>query len=368
MNKLFLVTIFFICGIHGIAQCENVSLESITNPGPFDFGVLVEGIDPIRNGPDYNGASIYYPIDAVPPYAGISIVPGYCGVETDIQDWGPFYASHGIVAITLGTNNPCADWPDSRALALLDAIETIKEENTRIDSPLFGKLSEDRFAVSGWSMGGGGAQLAASLDPTLKAVIGLCPWLDLNGFQAEDIIHDVPVLIFTGQNDDIANSEEYGYMHYEGTPETTDKLFFEIINGGHAAANGPSGANGDTGIYALSWLKTYLSESPCYCEFLLAESSAASAFETNIECASSSLIQESIKDFILYPNPSSNVLNLDLDCLGEQRYTIKGIDGVIAKSGVIGCNGVIDIQQLDLGHYLLSIGSHSQYFVKVKHL
>ena len=74
------------------------------------------------------------------------------------------------------------------------------------------------------------------------------------------------------------------------------KLFFEIINGGHAAANGPSGANGDTGIYALSWLKTYLSESPCYCEFLLAESSAASAFETNIECASSSLIQESIKD------------------------------------------------------------------------
>ena len=118
----------------------------------------------------------------------------------------------------------------------------------------------------------------------------------------------------------------------------------------------------------MSWLKTYLSESPCYCEFLLAESSAASAFETNIECASSSLIQESIKDFILYPNPSSNVLNLDLDCLGEQRYTIKGIDGVIAKSGVIGCNGVINIQQLDLGHYLLSIGSHSQYFVKVKHL
>ena len=62
------------------------------------------------------------------------------------------------------------------------------------------------------------------------------------------------------------------------------------------------------------------------------------------------------------------MLNLDLDCLGEQRYTIKGIDGVIAKTGVIGCNGVIDIQQLDSGHYFLSVGSDNQYFVKVKHL
>ena len=368
MNKIF--TMFFLClfGIYGNSQCENVSLESITNPGPFEVGVLVEGVDAIRNGPDYSGASIYYPIDAEPPYAGISIVPGYCGVETDIQDWGPFYASHGIVAITLGTNDPCADWPATRAIALLDAIETLKEENTRINSPLFGKLSNDRFAVSGWSMGGGGAQLAASLDPTLKAVVGLCPWLDLNGFQAEDIIHDVPVLIFTGQNDDIANSAAYGYMHYEGTPETTDKLFFEIVNGGHAAANGPSGANGDAGIYALSWLKTYLSESPCYCEFLLAESSAASVFETNIDCASISLTKESLEDYILYPNPSSDVLKLDLDCLGELRYIIKSVNGVIAKTGIVGCNGVIDIHKLESGHYILSVGSDKQYFMKVKHM
>ena len=58
-----------LCGIYGNSQCENVSLESITNPGPFEVGVLVEGVDAIRNGPDYSGASIYYPIDAEPPYA-----------------------------------------------------------------------------------------------------------------------------------------------------------------------------------------------------------------------------------------------------------------------------------------------------------
>ena len=29
---------------------------------------------------------------------------------------------------------------------------------------------------SGWSMGGGGAQLAAVEDPTLRAVVALYPW------------------------------------------------------------------------------------------------------------------------------------------------------------------------------------------------
>ena len=89
------------------AQCEDVTLASITNPGPYSVSILVEDVDEIRNGPDYDGATIYYPNNGVPPYAGIAIVQGYCGVETDIQDWGPFYASHGIVAITLGTNDPC---------------------------------------------------------------------------------------------------------------------------------------------------------------------------------------------------------------------------------------------------------------------
>ena len=182
--KLFCNSILalFIC-VHGLSQCEAITLESITNPGPFSVSTLKEGVDDIRNGPDYNGATIYYPTNATPPFAGIAIIPGYCGVETDIQEWGPFYASHGIVAITLGTNDPCADWPAARATALLDAIVTVKEENSRANSPLLGDIDVNRFAVSGWSMGGGGSQLAASIDPSLKAVVGLCPWLDLNGFQ-----------------------------------------------------------------------------------------------------------------------------------------------------------------------------------------
>ena len=331
--KQFSIVLFSISMVS--AQCEAVTIESITDPGPYSVATLKEGVDDIRNGPDYQGATIYYPTNATPPFAGIAIVPGYCGVETDIQEWGPFYASHGIVAITLGTNDPCADWPAARAVALLDAIVTVKEENTRINSPLQGSIDVNRFAVSGWSMGGGGSQLAASLDPSLKAVIGLCPWLDLNGFQPSDLIHDVPVLIFTGQNDDIANSAEYGFMHYEGTPSTTDKLYFEIENGGHDAANGPSSAVGDAGIYALSWLKTYLLDDPCYCEFLLENPTTASAYTTNIECVTSGIDNDG--GFIkgIHPNPVVDYFELTNNYGRAIDFSLTDANGREVFSGVM---------------------------------
>ena len=334
MPRFTIFVFVFLFQFNFEAQCDDVTLESITNPGPFNIAILKEGVDPIRNGPDYDGATIYYPLNGDPPYAGIAIVPGYCGVETDIQDWGPFYASHGIIAITLGTNDPCADWPINRAVALLDAIVTVKEENTRSGSPLENQIDINRFAVSGWSMGGGGAQLAASMDPSLKAIIGLCPWLDLNGFEPSDLIHDVPVLIFTGQNDDIANSAEYGYMHYQGTPSSTDKLYFEIENGGHDAANGPDFAGGEAGIYALSWLKNYLLEDPCYCQFLQDTPVNSSSYETNIECLSTGLYNMSNPIQLIRPNPFSDYI--ELNNLGSNSsFKITTVDGKLIDSGIL---------------------------------
>jgi dienelactone hydrolase len=359
---LILFTSFF-----GFSQCETVTLESIANPGPYTVSTLTEA-DGIRNGPDYNGATIYYPVNATPPFAGIAVVPGYCGVETDIQEWGPFYASHGIVAITLGTNDPCADWPAARAIALLDAIETVKEENSRANSPLQGNIDVNRFAVSGWSMGGGGSQLAASIDPTLKAVIGLCPWLDLNGFEPSDLIHDAPVLIFTGQNDDVANPAEYGYMHYQGTPESTDKLYFEITNGGHDAANGPDRADGDAGVYALSWLKAYLIGDSCYCEFLLEIPLSSSAYETNIDCPEITSISEQ-SDFKpeIVPNPvyGNNILFVSAGTSNRSFYINDSSGKVYMKGILLPLKNEIDVNSLHPGTYYLNVNNDSFKFIKI---
>tara|TARA_B100001287_G_C22686288_1_gene533870 strand:- start:1767 stop:2873 length:1107 start_codon:yes stop_codon:yes gene_type:complete len=363
----FLFVSFSLFFSNCFTQCEDVTLASITNPGPYLVSQLVEGIDGIRNGPDYDGATIYYPINAVPPFTGIAIVPGYCGVEMDIQNWGPFYASHGIIAITVGTNDPCADWPAVRAVALLDAIETIKSENTRDGSPLNGKVDVNSFAVSGWSMGGGGAQLAASLDSSLKAVVGLCPWLDLNDFEDSDLFHNVPVIIFTGQNDDIASSADYGYMHYTNTPINTDKLYFEIENGGHGAANAPGMAGGEIGIYALSWLKTYLLEDPCYCDFLLDNPYNASAYETNIHCESLQLLSPCLEEMMLfYPNPTSGNIYLNLREVGDFKYEVYDAIGKCIKSGLVSKQrNQIDIELLQHGAYSLRLRNLSYRFIKI---
>lgn len=256
---------------------------------PYRVGIFLEA-DGLRNGPDYAGATVYYPTDAEPPFASIVIVPGYNYEESSIQEWGPFYASYGIVAMTIGTND-ATDSPDLRASALIDAAETLRQENTRADSPLNGKLDIDRIALSGWSMGGGGAQLAAVVDPSFKAVIALCPWLDISALTVSDLNHTVPLLIISGQLDTVAPPSENATIHYDYTPTTTDKLLYEVFQGPHDVANGPdvtngegvSYSNGEVGQMALAWLKVYLVGDVSYRPLLFEVPESASYYETNLE-------------------------------------------------------------------------------------
>ena len=126
---------------------RSITIESLSNPGIYDVATLTEA-DGLRNGPAYFGATVYYPTNATPPYASIAIVPGFTASPDSVEAWGPFYASHGIVTIIIGTNS-IYDFPEARAEALLDALETLREENTRNASPLLGAIDEDKFAVSG---------------------------------------------------------------------------------------------------------------------------------------------------------------------------------------------------------------------------
>lgn len=251
------------------------TLQSVTQPGPYQVARYREK-DGLRNGPRYRGATVYYPVDGPAPFASIVIVPGYISPERSIRAWGPFYASHGIVAMTIGTNRPQDD-PAARRRALLDAITSLKLENRRVNSPLNGRLAVTRFAVSGWSMGGGGALEAATRAPQLKAVVALCPWNPYQTFS-----HRVPVLFLAGQRDRLAPVADNALRHYDKTPATTPKLFFEVRDEGHWIANMPQGGDGAIGRLALSWLKVYLEDDLRYRPFLLQRPASASRFRNNL--------------------------------------------------------------------------------------
>ena len=128
--------------------------------GPYQFDYLTEA-DSIRGSELYNGTLLYFPLDANPPYSSIVLIDAF-GDEFGLQSWARYFSSYGFIAMTIGnfdrsTRDGNSEWDYAdRALGLLDAIETIKQENTRELSPLFGQVDTISFAVSGYSTSGGG--------------------------------------------------------------------------------------------------------------------------------------------------------------------------------------------------------------------
>jgi len=335
------------------AQCEDVTVASITGPGPYDVETLTES-DGLRNGPGYLEARVYYPTNGTPPYPSIAI----SGPQA-VAAWGPFYASHGIIAMVIGTNNR-NEFPDSRANALIDALRTLEEENTRESSPLEGKIDIDKFSVSGHSMGGGGAQLAAVLSNKVKAVVALCPWLST--FSTPSLDHSAPVLIFSGENDNVARPSQHANVHYNETPNETNKILYEINNGNHSVANTPNGAQGNVGKLAISWLRLQLDANDCYCslmnEELLDSPATASSIETNLECSTLSINDVSTNELIsgVYPNPTNSYVTVESKFVNPKKYALYSILGEHLIAGTINSGKEqIDLSGLKPNVYLLKI-------------
>ncbi len=262
--------------------CDSLLLESITNPGPFSVNSFNEGSG-IRNGPNYTGATIYYPTNSSNiPLSSVVMVPGFMNTELTIQNWGPFLASHGIITMTIGTNL-LNDSHIQRRDALLDAIVSLKNENQRQLSPLFGNIDTNSIAVGGFSKGGGGAQLVPSIDSSIKAIISLHPWLD--NPTSSDLNHNVPVMIISGQLDAIAPPSIHADIHYNLTPNSTNKLKYEIAFGSHDALSGPYAGGGDVGVRVISWLQTFLLNDSCYCPIAILNAASSSSYVTNVDCS-----------------------------------------------------------------------------------
>lgn len=275
---------FLICPCffaQGSESCDSLAELSLLTPGPFEFTSIDES-DNIRNGPDYSGAHIYYPTNSTGILSSLVLCPGFMNFESTLQNWGPFLSAHGIVTMTIGPNY-LTDSPAQRKDALLDAVITLKAEQTRQGSPLFNILDTNQVAVGGFSMGGGGAQLAAASDSSIKAVIALYPFL-LNAME-EDLDHSSPLLVISGELDFIAAPSLHANIHYAATPESTPKQRYEVNNAGHDPLIGPYAGGGEVGAKVLCWLQAFLREDHCYCPPLLNTPSTASDFTHNLVCA-----------------------------------------------------------------------------------
>jgi len=249
--------------------------ESATGPGPFPVLTVSTGL---RDGPEYGSQTLHVPEGAPGPLASVAIVPGFNTPESSIQAWGPFLASHGIVTLTIGTNNP-ADSAEVRARAVLDALVTIQAENVRAGGPVEGELDLDRLGIMGWSLGGGGVLAAASRTPSLKAAITMAAF----GPGAQFPNDQVPTLFLAGSADTSAGGQSQGM--FASLPDTTPKMLFEVRGGPHEVGNDPANAGGEIGRYGLSWLEVFLVGDERYRQFLVEAPAQASDFQQNLSGA-----------------------------------------------------------------------------------
>ena len=225
------------------------------------------------------------------------IVPGAFSSEQTLHQWGQYYASHGFIAMTIGINDYFNDDMSDLAYSLLDAIEVLKQENIREDSPILNKVDIYNFATSGWSIGGGSAQYAATIDSSLKAVIALNPGLAIQDYEncdnpaydyyclvPEHLNHTSPVLIISSEGDVENPTDIDAAVHYNYTPESTSKMLFELEGGNHGTGLNPFSGSGELGEKAIDWLNYHLLDNIDYCDTLLNIPSSASQFYTNLQC------------------------------------------------------------------------------------
>lgn len=231
---------------------------------------------------DVTSAHIYYPMGATAPFTGVAIVPGFTAAESSIANWAPFFASYGIITMTIGTSNPSTGAADAtvapavREAALLDALTTIKGENTRSGSPLVGQIDTSRLAVAGWSMGGGGTLMAANSTPTLKAAMAMCPWNPSVTYPMDT----VATLMFGGTADTLAGAPMPDNQ-YNSIPMTTSKALYVINGGSHFVANDPT-TNANIARLGLSWMKVFLECDERFRPFIPVKPSDASEFMTTV--------------------------------------------------------------------------------------
>ncbi|MDB4990472.1 MAG: hypothetical protein JWN04_5650 [Myxococcaceae bacterium] len=198
-----------------------------------------------------NAGCVFYPTDAEPPFAAVTVSDGFggtggCGALSQTGQWGPLYASWGIVTMIVDTGS--GDQPNVRGQALTKGITAFKAENNKSGSPLQGKLS-GRYGTSGFSMGGGGTTYASQSDPTLLSSVAIMPW----GPVTKGVT--VPTLVICGSSDTIAPCAQHGTPAYQGIADSVPKMRVQI-NSTHAGQ--PSSASGMSGKYGLAFTKTFL--------------------------------------------------------------------------------------------------------------
>lgn len=227
------------------------------------------------------GATVYYPNTAKPPFSGLVFTPPYTGTQSMFRAWGPFFASHGIVLVTMDTATTL-DSVDQRASQQKRVLDALKNENTRSNSPLRGKLNTARLGAVGWSMGGGATWINSAEYSGLKTAMSLAGHnltavdIDSKGYNTK-----VPTLLFNGALDlTYLGGLGQSIGVYNNIPRGIPKVIYEVASAGHFSWGSPTAANRAVAGIALAFHKTFLDGDTRWVSYIRRPSSDVAIWQT----------------------------------------------------------------------------------------
>jgi dienelactone hydrolase len=206
--------------------------------------------------PGFGAATIYYPTSqAEGTFGGVAIVPGFTASRSSMAWLGPRIASQGFVVINIDTNSRF-DQPASRGTQLLAALDYLRNS-----SSVASRVDDNRLAVMGHSMGGGGTLEAASDRRTLQAAIPLTGWNTDKSWSELT----TPTLVIGAQNDTVASVTSHSEPFYNSMSSSLDKAYLELRGASHFA---PTSSNTTIAKYSIAWLKRFVDNDTRYEQFL----------------------------------------------------------------------------------------------------
>lgn len=238
--------------------------QSIVKNGPYT--VKTVKISNTKT-PGFGAATLYIPQGdgngsdgSTPPafapterFGGIVTIPGYFEPQAAMSFFGPRYASHGFVVLTIDVN-ALWDYPAARAKAAKAALDYLVNSSEARDL-----IDPERLALIGHSMGGGAALLVAESVP-VKAVLAMQPWVQ----RAHPNV-TAATLVVAGSLDNIAPPTSHAYPTYQGLSGAQQKAYLNLMTGTHWASITQEPLIQGR---ALAWLKTQLDDDSRYQPFV----------------------------------------------------------------------------------------------------
>ncbi|MFF8941834.1 alpha/beta hydrolase family protein [Streptomyces sp. NPDC014864] len=178
-------------------------------------------------------------------HPGLAFGHGFFQAITRYESLLKHYASWGI--ITVAPKSQSGLFPSHLAFAddLNAALTWLTTQNSTTGSRFAGAVSTDRLAVSGHSMGGGAALLAASRNAAVKSVSTLAAAETNPSAVAASSALSIPVQYVGGSADSIAGVADNQQKMYDAKPPATQ---LRVITGGfHCGFEDSSGIGCDSG-------------------------------------------------------------------------------------------------------------------------